>query len=358
MHLVIHKEDLTRVLSAVAKVVESRNTIPILSCVMLTAAASASSDGGLSVMATDLDILATAGAPATVNAAGSICVEAKLLTGIARKATGNITMILDDGKLVVKSGRSRFSLQTLPAEDFPNLGTHNYDAEFETDLAALFAPVAFAISTEETRYYLNGVFFKGALDSYTAVATDGHRLGKHVVAGGCPFAGVIVPRKTVGLIPKGIVKVSVSQQKIRLQTDALTLTSKLIDGTFPDYARVIPTTERNDKVVTVDRDAIMKAADRVATVSSERGRAVRFSIAPGSIALSVSSPDSGSANDEVEAEYSGEPLEIGFNAQYVRDVFGTLPAGPVSLALADSGSPALVTGGEEGLTLVLMPCRF
>lgn len=350
MHLVIHKEDLTRVLSAVAKVVESRNTIPILSCVMLTAAASASRDGGLSVMATDLDILATAGAPATVNAAGSICVEAKLLTDIARKATGDITMILDDGKLVVKSGRSRFSLQTLPAEDFPDLGTHNYDAEFETDLAALFAPVAFAMSSEEARFYLQGIY----LEPTAATATDGHRLGTN--AADLPeFTPVIVSRKLVGLVPKGAVKVSVSQQKIRLETDALTLTSKLIDGTYPDYRRIMP--KQNDKLVRVDRDALMKAADRVSTVSSERGRAVKLSIAPGSISLSVSSVDAGTAEDEVEADYSGEPLDIGFNAAYLKELLGVLPPGEVSIALAGSGSPTLIKGGTEGLTLVLMPMR-
>lgn len=351
MHLVIHKEDLTRVLGAVSKVVEARNTIPILSCVMLTAAGS-----GLSVMATDLDILATAGTTADVKVPGSLCVEAKLLTDIAKKATGDITMALDNGRLIVKSGRSRFSLASLPSDDFPDLGVPKFDAEFEIDLAALFAPCAFAISTEETRYYLNGVFFRGFDGKTVAVATDGHRLSRHVGPETAPFEGVIVPRKLVGLLPKGVVKVSVSQQKIRLQADTLTLTSKLIDGTFPDYERVIP--KANDKVVTVDRDAIMRAADRVATVSSERGRAVKLSIAPGSIRLAVSSVDAVSAEDEVEAEYSGEPLDIGFNAQYVRDVFGTLPAGPVQLALADSGSPALVTGGAEGLTLVIMPMRI
>lgn len=350
MHIVIHKEDLAHAVGAVAKVVESRNTIPILSCVMLTAAASASSDGGLSVMATDLDILATAGAPATVNAAGSICVEAKLLTDIARKATGDITMILDDGKLVVKSGRSRFSLQTLPAEDFPDLGKHNYDAEFETDLAALFAPVAFAMSSEETRFYLQGIY----LEPTAATATDGHRLG--TISTDLPtFTPVIVPRKLVGLVPKGAVKVSVSQQKIRLETEELTLTSKLIDGTYPDYRRIMP--KQNDKLVKVDRDALMKAADRVSTVSSERGRAVKLSISPGGVRLAVNSADAGSAEDEVEADYSDEPLDIGFNAAYLKELLGVLPAGEVTIALADSGSPTLITGGTEGLTLVLMPCR-
>lgn len=349
MHLVIHKEDLARAVTAVAKVVEARNTIPILSNVMLTASA-----GGLSVMATDLDILATTGVPADVTADGSICVNAKLLGDLARKATGDVTMLLEGDRLIVKSGRSRFTLQTLPSADFPDLGSHNYDAEFEIDLAALFAPVSFAISTEETRYYLNGVYFRGG-DETVAVATDGHRLAKHVGPVLPAFEGVIVPRKTVGLIPKGIVKVSVSQQKIRLQTDALTLTSKLIDGTYPDYRRIMP--KQNDKLVNVDRDALMKAADRVSTVSSERGRAVKLSIAPGGVRLAVNSADAGSAEDEVEADYSGEPLDIGFNAAYLKELLGVLPAGEVTIALADSGSPTLITGGAEGLTLVLMPMR-
>lgn len=352
MHLVIRKEDLARAVGAVAKVVESRTTIPILSNILLDAG-----DGKLKVTGMDLDIEASTSVEATVNVPGRITVNAKLLGDLAKKATGDVTMTLEAEKLIVKYGRSRFTLHTLPAEDFPDLGVPKFDAEFEIDLAALFAPVAFAISTEETRWYLNGVYFRGG-DETVAVATDGHRLAKHIGPILPAFDGRIVPRKTVGLIPKGTVTVSVSSTKIRIVSGDLTIISKLIDGTFPDYERVIPTAERNDKVVTVDRDAIMKAADRVATVSSERGRAVKMTIAPGSVRLVVNSADAGSAEDEVEADYSGEPLDIGFNEQYVRDVFGTLPAGPVSLALADSGSPTLIKGGTEGLTLVLMPMRI
>lgn len=348
MHLVIHKEDLTRALAATTKVVESRVSIPILSSVQLAA------DGeGLAITATDLDIIATAGVPAEVTKPGNICVSAKLLNDIARKATGDITMTLDGDKLLVKSGRSRFSLATLSADDFPTLGDDKFDAEFEIDLAALFAPVSFAISTEETRYYLNGVFFKGGQS--VAVATDGHRLARHSGPELPAFEGVIVPRKTVGLLPKGNVKVAVSQQKIRIVLDDVRITSKLIDGTFPDYERVIP--KNNERVVTVDRDALMKASDRVSTVSQEKGRAVKFSIAPGSIALAVAAGEA-SANDEVEAEYSGEPMDIGFNAAYVRDVLNVLPVGPVKLALQDGGAPGLITSdGFEGLTLVCMPMR-
>lgn len=348
MHLVIHKEDLTRALAATTKVVESRNTMPILSSVLLAAAGD-----GLAITATDLDIIATAGVSAEVTTNGNICVSAKLLNDIARKATGDITMSLEGDKLLVKSGRSRFSLATLPADDFPTLGADNFDAEFEIDLAALFAPVSFAISTEEARYYLNGVFFKGGKSE--AVATDGHRLGRHYGPELPAFEGVIVPRKTVGLLPKGKVQVSVSPQKIRIVSDDVRITSKLIDGTFPDYERVIP--KSNERVITVDRDTLMKASDRVSTVSSERGRAVKFSIAPGSIALAVAAGEA-SANDEVEAEYSGEPMDIGFNAAYVRDVLNVLPSGPVKLALQDGGTPGLITSdGFEGLTLVCMPMR-
>lgn len=350
MHLVIHKEDLARAVGAVAKVVESRTTIPILSNILLDAG-----DGKLKVTGTDLDIEASTSVEATVNVPGRLTVNAKLLGDLAKKATGDVTMLLDDGRFIVKYGRSRFTLQTLPAEDFPSLTAGAYTAEFDIDLAALFAPVAFAISTEETRYYLNGVFFHNIDGKAVAVATDGHRLARQIGPDAPMFPAVIVPRKTVGLIPKGNVSVSVSAAKIRIVSGDLVLTSKLIDGTFPDYERVIP--RSNDKVVTVDRDTIINAADRVATVSSERGRAVRFGIVPGAITLSVSSPDAGTAEDEIEAEYSGKPLDIGFNAQYVRDVFGTLPAGPVRLALADSGSPALVTGGLDGWTGVLMPMR-
>ncbi|MEE9984194.1 DNA polymerase III subunit beta [Agrobacterium pusense] len=348
MHLVIHKEDLTRALAATTKVVEARSTIPILSSVQLAAAGE-----GLAITATDLDISVTAGVPAEVSKPGNICVSAKLLNDIARKATGDITMTLDDDKLLVKSGRSRFSLATLSAEDFPTLGEDKFDAEFEIDLAALFAPVSFAISTEETRYYLNGVFFKGGQSE--AVATDGHRLGRHIGPELPAFEGIIVPRKTVGLLPKGKVQVAVSPQKIRIVSDDVRITSKLIDGTFPDYERVIP--KSKERVITVDRDALMKASDRVSTVSSERGRAVKFSIAPGIIALAVAAGEA-SANDEVEAEYSGEPMDIGFNAAYVRDVLNVLPSGPVKLALQDGGTPGLITSdGFEGLTLVCMPMR-
>lgn len=352
MQLSIKRADLARAVTAVGRAVEARNTVPVLSMLRLSA------DGDrLTLRGTDLDVEVTASAAASTETAGETCVNAKLLTDIAKKAgNDDVSLTLEGEQLVVKSGRSRFSLATLPASDFPDLRAGGYDATFDIDLAALFAPVQFAISTEETRYYLNGIFFKGEFDKTIAVATDGHRLSRHHVAASAEFAGIIVPRKIVGLLPKGSVKVSVSDSKIRVEAGDLVIVSKLIDGTFPDYNRVIPTA--NDKIITVDRDEIMKAADRVSTISSERGRAVRFSIAPGAISLSVSNPDSGSATDEIAAEYSGEPFEIGFNSQYIRDLFSVAPSGPVTMALLDGGAPGVITSaGFEGLTLVLMPMR-
>lgn len=350
MRLAISRQNLARVLGAVGKVVESRNTIPILGNVLLDAS------DRLHVTGTDLDITATASVEADVSELGRVCVDVKLLSDIVKKAGADDVYLGTEGdKLIVKSGRSRFTLQTLPAEDFPDLKGGAYTSEFDIDLAALFSQVAFAMSNEETRYYLNGVFIHPLAGNIVAVATDGHRLSRRVGPIVPDFPSVIVPRKTVGLIPHGTVKLSVSEAKIRVVAGDFVLTSKLIDGTFPDYQRVIPS--MNDKIVVVERDALTKAVDRVSTVSSEKGRAVKLSIAPGSIALHVSNPDSGSADDEITADYSGEPIDIGFNSLYVRDVFGTLPPGQVTIALNDSGSPALITGGADGLTLVLMPMR-
>ena len=353
MRFTIQRSDLTRVLTNVGRVVESRNTIPILSNVKLSAVL-----GQLRVTATDRDIVATDAAPATVELEGDICVSSKLLADIAKKAGGDTIEVSLDGDIVkVKAGRSQFKLASLPADDFPDLDEGDFDASFDIDLASLFAPAAFAISTEETRYYLNGVFLHIHDSSLRAVATDGHRLSRHQVdyPGEADFKGVIVPRKTVGLLPKGEVHVSVGEAKIRITAGDFVLTSKLIDGTFPDYDRVIPTSNGNR--VIVDRDAFMKAADRVATVSSERGRAVKLTIAPGSVGFTVNNADA-TATDEIETDYSGEPIEIGFNAAYLRDLFGVLPAGPVTIALADAGSPGVFTSdGFEGLTLVGMPMR-
>lgn len=353
MRLSLPRQDLTRLLTAVTKVVEARNTIPILGNVLLSV-----EDGQFSARATDLDIEIATSMPVLDALPGSTTVNAKMLADIAKKAASDVSLELDGDTLTVKSGRSRFRLQTLPVDDFPSFAAGGFDVEFDVDLAALVAPTQFAISTEETRYYLNGVFLHTAEGRLTAVATDGHRLSRHYGDPRDHFEGAILPRKLVSILPKGNVRVSLSSTKVRVHTSNgadgdTTITSKLIDGTFPDYQRVIPT--GNDKIVLADRKALATAVERVSTVATERGRAVKLEIAPGQIVLSVRGD--AEATDAVEANYSGEPIEIGFNAAYLTELLGNLTGDTVRIALNDGGSPTLFSGGDDGVLMVLMPMR-
>jgi DNA polymerase-3 subunit beta len=351
MRLSIARTDLARVLTNVGRVVESRNTIPILGNVLLTA-----TEGRLQVTGTDLDIVATDSAVATVEQPGTVCVDAKLLTDISKKAGGDVSLEEVNGQITVKSGRSVFKLGTLPAADFPSLDGGKFDATFDIDLAALFAPVAFAMSTEETRYYLNGVFLHPLAGNAVAVSTDGHRLSRHVGPVVPDFPAIIVPRKTVGLIPKGTISLSVSDAKIRISAGDYVLTSKLVDGTFPDYQRVIP--KGNDKIITFGSDDMRQAAGRVAVVASDRTRAVKLSFSEGQAVLATNNPEHGSASDEIFVKYDGEPIDIGFNSVYLTELVGIFPAGDVTLALSDGGSPAIFTSEKDDtLLIVLMPYR-
>lgn len=315
MRASFERSELLRVLGPVTKVVEARNTIPILGNVLLTITPSADgiTDGTVSITGTDLDIRIKNSGAAKVAEGGTVTVSASKLGDIVRKlpAGADIAVSTDPNNLIVKSGRSRFKLPTLPVEDFPDISVGEFGATFTTDLAALFAPVKFAISTKETRFYLNGIYLHSIDGKLRAVATDGHRLAQHDGHEVSDFAGVIVPRKVVGLVPPGEIDVSVSATKIRFVSDTLEVVSKVVDGTFPDYQRVIP--RDNPNVATVDRAALFAAADRVSTISSERCRSVKLSFADGALALSVRSEE-GTAEDELAVGYDAEPLEIGFNA--------------------------------------------
>jgi DNA polymerase-3 subunit beta len=347
--LTIQRADLARTLSHVVKVTESRNTIPILGNVLLQADASK-----LTVTGTDLDIEYSASTVAEGEL--STTVDAKRLSDIARRLVGDtVTLELKDNNLVVKSGRSRFTLPTLPVEDFPRLDSGVFDAEFKVDLAALVAPVRFAVSNDPTRYYLNGVHLHATDGDFRlrAVATDGHRLAHNTVDGYGHFNPVIIPSKTVGLIPHGVIDVGISKNKIRLATADTIIVSKLIDGTFPDYKRVIPAA--NDNVVTVTRDELSKSIARVSAVANERGRAAKFGIAGDNISIDMRSDD-GTAHEDVPASYSGEPIEIGFNSAYMTDVLAAVPGESITIALADGQTPAIFRGTGEVLALC-MPMR-
>jgi DNA polymerase-3 subunit beta len=274
--------------------------------------------------------------------------------------------------LAVRAGRSRFTLQTLPESDFPDLAAGDMTHKFAlagADLKRLIDKTQFAISTEETRYYLNGIYLhvagSGKSQTLRAVATDGHRLAQTdlpVPAGAAGMPGVIVPRKTVTEVQRLIedsgaeVGIELSSAKIRFSIGDVVLTSKLIDGTFPDYARVIPS--GNDKELVVDKKDFEAAVDRVSTVSSERGRAVKLSLSGGKLILSVTNPDSGSATEEIEVDYDGDPIDIGFNSRYLLDIAGQLDGEVAVLRLADPGSPTLIEDKDaKGSLYVLMPMR-
>ena len=278
----------------------------------------------------------------------------------------------DRAVLSIRAGRSRFTLQTLPESDFPDLAAGDMTHTFTlaaADLKRLIDKTQFAISTEETRYYLNGIYLHTAgtakAATLRAVATDGHRLAQvelPLPAGAAGMPGIIVPRKTVGEVQRlietgeGEVAIELSAGKIRFTIGDVVLTSKLIDGTFPDYARVIPA--NNDKSLTVDKKDFEAAVDRVSTVSSERGRAVKLSITGGRLVLSVTNPDSGSATEELEVEYEADPLDIGFNSRYLLDIAAQIEGEVAVLKLADPGSPTLIQDKDaKGALYVLMPMR-
>ncbi len=370
MRATVERSHLLRSLGHVHRVVERRNTIPILSNVLLRGAG-----GQLTLKATDLDLEITETVPAEVGQDGATTVPAHILHDIVRKLPDGAEVSLDSGdgsQLALKSGRSRFTLQVLPEADFPDLTTGEFPTRFTLPASAvkkLIDRTQFAISTEETRYYLNGIYLHVvAVDGnqmLRAVATDGHRLAQAQIeapAGSEAMAGVIVPRKAVGEIQKLIedpeagVEMEISDTKIRVTIGGVVLTSKLIDGTFPDYARVIP--HANDKVLKVDRDAFAEAVDRVSTISSERGRAIKLAVGDGRMVLSVNNPDSGSASEELGVDYAADDLEIGFNARYLLDVAGQLESGTAEFRFADAGSPTLILDdGAADALYVLMPMR-
>jgi DNA polymerase-3 subunit beta len=268
----------------------------------------------------------------------------------------------------VVAGRARFNLQTLPRDDFPVIAEGELPTKFALPAATLrqiIDKTRFAISTEETRYYLNGIFFHVADDVLKAAATDGHRLARVTVArpdGAEGMPDVIVPRKCVQELRKlldeidGTVEVSLSNTKIRFDLGSAVLTSKLIDGTFPDYSRVIPT--GNDKLLKIDPKSFAQGVDRVATIASEKTRAVKMALDRDRITLSVTSPENGTAAEEVPGDYSASGFEIGFNARYLMDILAQIEGDSVEVHLADAAAPTLIRENDKAAALyVLMPMR-
>lgn len=369
MRINIERAALLAALDRVRSVVETRNTIPILSNVLLEV------DGGqLSLTATDLDMEARAVAFTTdlATESGQITVPVGTFYDIVRKlplgAEVSLSYSGDDPRLVVRAGRSKFNLPVLPAGDFPIFGATGLPAETTFPAASLIKlvdMVGFCMSTEETRYYLNGLYFHVADGRVRAVSTDGHRLALCDVdlpEGFAPPAGVIIPRKTIKELRRMIdgvetVTVQISEQKIRFTTpNGAALSSKVIDGSFPDYMRVIP--RDNDKIVKVDPALLQAAVDRVATISGEKSRAAKFGFGTDMVTVTVRNMDAGVAVEEVELEYTGEPVELGFNARYVLDVMGKMKGVSCRLDIGDPVAPCLVLDeSDPDVKFVLMPLR-
>lgn len=371
MKLSIERNTLLKAVSQAQSVVERRNTIPILANVLIEA-----EGGHAQFRATDLDIEVLDKVVAQVERSGSTTVSAVTLHDIVRKLPDGALVTLSDdaakGRLSVEAGKSVFSLATLPKEDFPVMASTEYEANFTAKapiLRRLFDKSKFAISTEETRYYLNGVYMHTAetVDGtmLRCVATDGHRLARvdaEMPQGAQNLPGVIVPRKTVGELRKLLedddtqIAVSVSETKVRFATSEITLTSKVIDGTFPDYARVIP--QGNTRKLEVDASEFAKAVDRVATVSSERSRAVKLSLESDKLVLSVNSPDSGTAEEELVVAYDDEKLDIGFNAKYLLEIASQVDRENAVFMFNSAGDPTLMQEGNDSSAIyVVMPMR-
>jgi DNA polymerase-3 subunit beta len=370
MKLTLERAALLKSLGHVQSVVERRNTIPILSNVLIRAAGN-----DVSFAATDMEIEINETVPGGITKTGAITAPAHTLYEIVRKLPEGAQVELNaanTNQLTLSSGRSHFKLGCLPVDDFPKMPEGDLKHKFTlsaADLRTLIDRTRFAISTEETRYYLNGIYFHTAksknVETLRAVATDGHRLARVEMPapqGAKGIPGVIIPRKTVGEVRKlieetgGEIEIALSESKVRFTFDGVVITSKLIDGTFPDYERVIPA--NNDKIMEVDARIFAAATDRVATISSEKSRAVKLSLTPGHLVLSANSPEAGSATEEIEVKYDGALLDVGFNARYLLDILQQMEGEGARFTLADATAPAIIQDVADASALyVLMPMR-
>ena len=366
-------KSLLSAVKTVGRAVADRTTIPILKNIHLGA-----DSGKLTLRGTDLDVEVGMSIAANSASQGEVCVDETTLAKIINllPGDGDATFEFDNKstQLILRCGRSRFKLNTLPASDFPDMARHDSNHRFTipvTDIGKILKS-SFAMSKEEVRYYLNGIYLHvangdGKQKTLRGVATDGHRLAcldAPVPEGANGMPGVIVPSKTVGVIKDALrslnvdeIELSVTERAIEMVAGDMTLRSKVVDGTFPDYNRVIPT--ENDKIVQVSTGALKEAVARVATVSIKSSNGIKLDIDSGLIKLSAQNNDIGAAEEAVEAEYSGEPIQIGFNGAYLADVLNQIEGDDVEISLVDPGSPTLFRPlGDTSFLAVLMPLRI
>jgi len=375
MKFSVERAILLKALSHAQSVVERRNTIPILANILLDASA----DGVLRLTATDMEIAIVEEVPGVqVARPGRTTAPAATLYEIVRKLPDGATVELDhrggDAPLALRAGKFNTTLQVLPVEDFPSMTEGSLPHQFKLEAAKLRGMIdrtRFAISTEETRYYLNGIYFHVAENDgrkvMRAAATDGHRLARveeELPEGAAAMPGVIIPRKTINELRKlaeetrDEIELRLSDTKVSFRIGAVSLTSKLIDGTFPDYERVIP--RGNDKVMEVAKQAFADAVGRVAAISSERSRPVKLSIGRNHLLVTASSAEQGQAQEELDEDvvtYAAAPIEIGFQARYLADITDQV-GDMLRFKFSDGSAPTVVQdAGDEGALYVLMPMR-
>lgn len=369
MKFVISRDALITPLSLVAGVVERRQTLPILANVQL----SIESDL-LTVTGTDLEVELQGRIPlnSPADVAGEITVPGRKLLDICKALPegSDLQFSLSEDKLILKSGRSRFTLSTLPASDFPSVD-HDSDGQsfsvLQADLKHMIDRTSFAMAQQDVRYYLNGMLWERTSEALRLVATDGHRLAmctlKSDAPGDVKASQVIVPRKGVLEMSRLLggeaeeAEISIGSNHIRVATSDYTFTSKLIDGKFPDYERVLP--RNSSKEVVGDRNELRQAFTRTAILSNEKYRGIRVTLSDNQLTIVANNPEQEEAEEVVGVDYQGEGLEIGFNVNYLVDVLTVLNTERVKIHLSDANSSALLEEAEDGDSMyVVMPMRL
>jgi len=370
MRFNINREELLRPLQVVNGAVERRQTLPILGNVLISARGS-----GLTLTATDMELELVARTPLAGVEEGEITVPARKITDICRAlpAEASLEFVVEDGRAVIRSGRSRFSLATLPAGDFPSLegvsevGSVSVSGE---RLKRLLDRTQFAMAQQDVRYYLNGLLLEVGQGQLRAVATDGHRLAVCEMEVGSEVPEdaqqIIVPRKGVlelarllGDGPDQEVRMGIGGQSIRVVAGDVRLSSKLIDGRFPDYGRVVPDPGRSQKMIVAEREGLRQGLSRASILANDKYRAVRLNVTEDLLRILAHNPEQEEAEEEVEVAYKGEAVEVGFNVSYLIEALGAIGSERVRIELTDESSSCLIRGeGEEECRYVVMPMRL
>ena len=367
MRFTVSQETITHPLQLVCSIVERRATLPILSTILLR-----THGNKLSMTSTDMELEMIATLPVAVEEEGKTTVSARKFLDICRALPGNASISFQaaDNKAIVRAGKSRFSLATLPSEDFPDSEGADYIDEIslpQSALKALLDETSFAMASQDVRYYLNGLLLERDDTLLRAVATDGHRLALGVLDTGTEVAqkhSIILPRKAVLELGRLLndtddtVELAFSSQQIRVKLENLHFTSKLIDGQFPNYERVVPV--GGDKEVLADRDQLKQALSRAAILSSDKHRSVRLNLENDLLKATVTNQEQETAEEEIGIDYQGESLEIAFNNAYLLDLLNAIPDEKIRIIFTNDNSSALIIPNDEQIQrqYVVMPMRL